>query len=94
MIELLGFVCGMGQAKGRWRDRWRWEKIDCREGIENGFENLHIDGGESTVGDGAADSTGNGESGVKGSAAELLGSLSLDDGSNWGGSGHCECLWG
>lgn len=70
------------------------KRFDCREGIEGGLENLHIDGGKSTVGDGAAESTGNGESGVEGSAAELLRSLSLDDGSNWGGSGHCECLWG
>lgn len=46
------------------------------------------------MGDRAAEGTGDGESAVEGSAAELLGGLSLDD-SNWGsGRGHCECIWG
>jgi len=55
-----------------------------------------IDGGETTVGDGTADSTGKGESGVEGEARLLLGGLSLDvldDGVDLGGSGrgsHCE----
>jgi hypothetical protein len=44
------------------------------------------------VGDGAAEGTSDGESGVESSAAELLGGLSLD-GSNCG-RGHCECGWG
>jgi hypothetical protein len=55
-----------------------------------------IDGGKTTVGDGTADSTGKGESGVEGEARLLLGGLSLDvldDGVDLGGSGrgsHCE----
>lgn len=35
------------------------------------WEDLHIDGGEGTVGDGAADGAGKGESGVEGNAAQL-----------------------
>ena len=48
------------------------------------------------MGDGTADSTGKGESGVEGEARLLLGGLSLDvldDGVDLGGSGrgsHCE----
>lgn len=46
------------------------------------------------MGDGAAESTGNGESGVEGSAGELLGRLSLDVGNNClDGRGHCECVF-
>jgi hypothetical protein len=52
------------------------------------------------VGDGTADGTGKGESGVEGEARLLLGGLSLDvldDGVDLGGSGrgsHCErCLF-
>lgn len=53
--------------------------------------NIHIDGGETTVGDGTADSTGKGESGVESEARLLLGGLSLDvldDGVDLGGSGR------
>jgi hypothetical protein len=53
--------------------------------------NIHIDGGKTTVGDGTADSTGKGESGVEGKARLLLGSLSLDvldDSVDLGGSGR------
>lgn len=37
-----------------------------------GSEDLHIDGCEGTVGDGAADSASKGESGVEGKARQLL----------------------
>lgn len=60
-------------------------------GWEEGL-NLHIDGGEGTVGDGAADSTGKGESGVEGNAGKLAGGVGLgllDDSVNLSGS-HCE----
>ena len=52
--------------------------------------NLHIDGSESTVGDGTADSAGKGESGVESNAAELGrgGGLGLlDDGIDLGRAG-------
>ena len=52
---------------------------------------LHIDGGETTVGDGTADSTGKGESRVEVKTAELLGSGGLDvllDGIHLGGAGR------
>jgi hypothetical protein len=55
-----------------------------------------IDGGETTVGDGTADSTGKGESGVESKTSLLLGGLSLDvldDGVDLCGTGrgsHCE----
>lgn len=39
---------------------------------------LHIHGSQTTVGDGTADGTGEGESGVKGDARELLGGVGLD----------------
>lgn len=39
---------------------------------------LHIDGGEATVGDGTADGTSKGESGVEREAAQLLRSGSSD----------------
>jgi len=46
-------------------------------------DDIHIDWSESTMGDGAAQSTGEGESGVKINAGELL--------LNWGlDSCHCE----
>lgn len=51
---------------------------------------LHIDGSESTVGDGAADCTSQGESGVEGDTAELLGGVglcSLEDGIDLGRAG-------
>lgn len=60
-------------------------------GWEEGL-NLHIDGGEGTVGDGAADSAGKGESGVEGNAGKLAGGVGLgllDDSVNLSGS-HCE----
>jgi hypothetical protein len=47
--------------------------------------NLHIDWSESTVGDGAADGTGEGESGVESNSRELLRS-----GSDGSSGGHCE----
>lgn len=40
--------------------------------------NLHINGCETTVGDGTADGTGQCESRVEGQAAELLGGVDLD----------------
>ena len=48
--------------------------------------NLHIDRGESTVGDGATDSTSQGESGVKVEASRVLlgGSSGLRSGSGGG----------
>lgn len=64
---------------------------------------LHIDGSKSTVGDGAADSTGEGEAGVEGEAAQLLGLGSLDILDNGvelgraGGfrvGGHCDLVGG
>lgn len=62
---------------------------------------LHIDGGETTVGEGAADGTGEGEARVEGDARELLGLSSLDvlldsidlgatSGGGRGLSRHCE----
>lgn len=41
-------------------------------------ENVHIDGGKTTVGDGAADGTGKGEARVESKALELLGLAGLD----------------
>lgn len=38
---------------------------------KRGLRHLHIDGGESTVGDGAADGTGEGKTGVELEAAVL-----------------------
>ncbi|KAI6756701.1 hypothetical protein HG530_011299 [Fusarium avenaceum] len=64
--------------------------------VRRGDWNIHIDGGKTTVGDGTADSTGKGESGVESETRLLLGSLSLDaldDGVDLGGScrgSHCE----
>ncbi|TKW49736.1 hypothetical protein CTA1_5092 [Colletotrichum tanaceti] len=61
-------------------------------------EHLHIDGSQGTVGDGAADSTGKGESRVEGEAGKLaggVGSSLLDDGVDLGragggqGGSHC-----
>lgn len=49
--------------------------------------NVHIDGGESAVGDGAADGTGKGESGVELEARELGGGSDLSGGV--GLAGHC-----
>jgi hypothetical protein len=57
----------------------------------DGWRLLHIDGGETTVGDGTADGTGKGESRVEVETAELLGSGSLDvllDGVHLGGAGR------
>lgn len=58
--------------------------------------NVHINGCETTVGNGAADGTSKGESGVESKAAQLLGSVGLgrlDDGVNLvlHGTRHCEC---
>jgi hypothetical protein len=47
-------------------------------------ENLHIDWGKGTVGDGAADSASQGESGVERDTGQLLCRRSCSDG------GHCE----
>lgn len=53
-----------------------------------GLDNIHIDGSESTVSDGAADSTGEGETSVQGNALGLL----LGDGlsQSSGSRGHCD----
>lgn len=65
----------------------------------NNKKNLHIDGGQTTVGDGAADSTGQSKAGVQSKAGELtrlVGSNLLDDGIDLGRAsglcvgGHCE----
>jgi hypothetical protein len=47
--------------------------------------NIHIDGSQATVGDGAADSAGEGEAGVESEALELLGL-----GQRNLSSGHCD----
>lgn len=54
------------------------------------MKDLHIDWGETTVSDGAADSTSEGESGVKVGTGELLRSVGkglLDDGVDLGRAG-------
>lgn len=51
--------------------------IDMALGLD-----LHIDGSESTVGDGAAHSAGEGEAGVERQTAQLGGSILL--------GGHCD----
>lgn len=68
--------------KGRATERG----LNCPGGIDRwqrGIGDSHIDGSEGTVGDGAADGTGESESRVEGDAAELRG-LGLQVGS------HCE----
>jgi len=69
-----------------WTIGGRAEELRARP--TGGF--LHIDGGETTVGDGTADGTGKGESRVEVESAELLGSGGLDvllDGIHLGGAG-------
>ena len=67
----------------------------------DGRGSLHIDGSETTVGEGAADGTGEGEARVEGDARELLGLSGLDvlldsvdlDAAGGGGRGlsrHCD----
>ena len=46
--------------------------------IQDRRPRLHIDRRETTVGQGTADGTGEGESGVEGETAELLGLIGLD----------------
>lgn len=54
---------------------------------------LHIDGGEATVGDGAADSAGEGEAGVQADARQRRGGRGLvGDGLDLGGSGSSHCV--
>jgi hypothetical protein len=66
---------------------------------------LHIDGGKTTVGEGAADGTSEGEARVEGDTRELLGLSGLDvlldsvelDAAGGGGRGlsrHCDVMGG
>lgn len=86
-----------GQARGRSRGSAQCE-MPAR--VEH---NLHIDGSQGTVGDGAADGASKGETGVEGEAAQLLGLGSLDildNGVELGRAGrfrvggHCDCEGG
>jgi hypothetical protein len=60
--------------------------------------NIHIDGCEATVGDGAADGTGKGESGVETDTAELgsrsngVNDVGLSGLKGADGGSHCECV--
>ena len=76
--------------------------MHARDG--DGSENLHIDGGKTTVGEGAADGTCEGEARVEGDTRELLGLSGLDvlldsvelDAAGGGGRGlsrHCDGRW-
>ena len=80
---------GLESAIGfvNWAVGGRAEKLRARR--TGGF--LHIDRGETTVGDGTADGTSKGESRVEIETAELLGSGGLDvllDGIHLGGAGR------
>ena len=64
---------GFATAALRWQERIR-PKIQpsARATLPVWTKHIHINGSQSTVGDGAADGAGEGEAGVELNAAELL----------------------